>query len=127
MPTDLIPDPQTFQIIGAAMEVHRRLHRGLLESIYGEALAIEFELRNIPFAAQVRCQLEYKGRMLTGFHKLDFVCFESVVVEVKATSALTPLDEAQLLNYLAMGRFQRGLLLNFGTRSLEHKRRVLSR
>lgn len=127
MPTDLVPDPQTFQIIGAAMEVHRKLHRGLLESIYCEALAIEFELRHIPFATEVRYQIEYKGSTLTGIYKLDFVCFESVVVEVKATSALTPSDEAQLLNYLAMGRFERGLLLNFGTRSLEYKRRILSK
>ena len=127
MPNDLVPDPQTFQIIGAAMEVHRKLHRGLLESIYCEALAIEFELRSIPFADQVQCQIEYKGRPLTGHHHLDFVCFGSVVVEAKATSALTPSDEAQLLNYLAMGRFERGLLLNFGTRSLEYKRRILSK
>ena len=127
MSTEFVPDPQTFQIIGAAMEVHRKLHRGLLESIYCEALAIEFELRGIPFAAQVPSQIEYKGRKLTGVYHLDFLCFGNVVVEVKATSALTPSDEAQLLNYLAMGRFERGLLLNFGTRSLEHKRRILSK
>ena len=115
-------DPQTFQIIGAAMEVHRRLQRGLLEAIYCEALAIEFALRGIPFEANARFQMEYKGHALKRPHHLDFVCFEDVVVEVKAVSALTPADEAQLLNYLAMSKIRRGLLVNFGAKSLEHKR-----
>ena len=118
-------DSQTFQIIGAAMEVHRQMHRGLFESFYCDALAVEFVLRRLPFEAQKSIQLEYKGHMLGGVYRLDFVCFGSVVVEVKATSALTPADEAQLLNYLAMTKLQRGLLLNFGTKSLEYKRRVL--
>jgi GxxExxY protein len=119
------PDPQTFQIIGAAMEVHRQLRRGLFERFYGDALAIEFTLRHIPFEAQRPIQLEYKGHPLRGSYHLDFVCFGSVVVEVKAVSALTPSDEAQLLNYLAMTNLGRGLLINFGAKSLEYKRRVM--
>jgi len=119
------PDPQTFRIIGAAMEVHRQLHRGLYEGFYCAALAVEFELRRIPFHAQRPIQLEYKGRCLAGLYHLDFICFESIVLEVKAVSALTPTDESQLLNYLAMTRLQRGLLINFGAKSLEYKRRVL--
>lgn len=119
------PDPQTFQIIGAAMEVHRHLQRGLFEGFYCDALAVEFELRQIPFDAEHAIQLTYKGRPLRRPHRMDFVCFESVVVEVKAVSALSPADEAQLLNYLAMTKLHRGLLLNFGTKSLEYKRRVL--
>ena len=118
-------DPQTFRIIGAAMEVHRQLHRGLLEAIYCEALAIEFGLREVPFESHSPLQMEYKGHRLTGVYRMDFVCFGQVVVEVKAVSALTPADEAQLLNYLAMSRLERGLLVNFGGKSLEHKRRVL--
>jgi GxxExxY protein len=123
---DIYPDSQTFQIIGAAMEVHRQLHRGLLEAIYCEALEVEFELRHIPFKPQWPLQMEYKGRKLTGMHHVDFVCFDAVVVEVKALSGLTPADEAQVMNYLAMGRFNRGLLLNFGQKSLEYKRRALT-
>jgi GxxExxY protein len=118
-------DHETFQIIGAAMEVHRQLHRGLFEAFYCDALAIEFSLRGIPFAAQRAIQLEYKGHPLKHPHHLDFVCFKDVVVEVKAVSALTPADEAQLLNYLAMTKMKRGLLVNFGAKSLEHKRMVL--
>ena len=118
-------DPQTFQIIGAAMEVHRQLHRGLFEGFYCEALAIEFTLRGIPFEPERAVQLEYKGQKLKRPHHVDFICFGDVVVEVKATSALSPADEAQLLNYLAMTKIKRGLLLNFGAKSLEQKRMVL--
>lgn len=118
-------DERTYRINGAAMEVHRILHRGLLESIYCEALAIEFRLRNVPFVAQVPCQIHYKGHPLTGFHRIDFICFDAVVVEVKAVSATTPADEAQVLNYLALSGRRVGVLLNFGQRSLEHKRFVL--
>ena len=79
-------DDRTFAIIGAAMEVHRILHKGFLEVIYSEALAHEFELREIPSVAQVPCSVEYKGKRLGGFYKCDFVCFDEVVVEVKASS-----------------------------------------
>ena len=118
-------DQHTFQIIGAAMEVHRVLHRGLLESIYCEALAVEFEWRSIPFAAPVPCQIVYKERRLTGFHRIDFVCFDEVVVEVKASSLTGPAEQAQVLNYLALSGRRLGLLLNFGRPSLEYKRFVL--
>lgn len=118
-------DAQTFRIIGAAMEVHRRLHRGYAEAVYREALAIEFELRDIPFVAEYAVRMEYKERLLASTYRLDFICFNDVVVEVKGVSALTPADEAQLLNYLAIMKIKRGLLLNFGGKSLEYKRRVL--
>jgi GxxExxY protein len=118
-------DPRTYRINGAAMEVYNILRRGLLESIYCEALAIEFELRQIPFVSQVPCQIRYKDRPLTGFHRIDFICFDEVVVEVKAISALTPAEEAQILNYLALSGKRVGILLNFGARSLEHRRFVL--
>ena len=118
-------DPQTFQIIGAAMDEHRILHRGLLEHIYCEALAVEFELRSIPFAVQVPCQVVYKERRLTGFHRIDFVCFQNVVVDVKASSLTGPAEQAQVLNYLALSGHRLGLLLNCGRPSLEYKRFVL--
>jgi GxxExxY protein len=107
------------------MEVHRQMHRGLKEDFYSGALAVEFAIRAIPFVSQQPIQLEYKGHTLGGVCHLDLVCFESVVIEVKAVSALTPADEAQLLNYLGMTKLKRGLLINFGTKSLEYKRTVL--
>jgi GxxExxY protein len=118
-------DERTYQVIGAAMEVHRILHRGLKEELYCEASAVEFELRNIPYARAVPCRLVYKNRQLGGCYFIDFVCFDDVVVEVKATSALTPADEAQILNYLALLKKRVGLLINFGGKSLQYRRFVL--
>jgi GxxExxY protein len=118
-------DERTYQIIGAAMEVHRILHRGLKEELYCDALEVEFELRQILFARGVPCRLVYKNRPLGGCHFIDFVCFDQVVVEVKAVSALTPADQAQILNYLALTKTRVGLLVNFGAKSLEHRRFVL--
>lgn len=102
------------------------LRRGLLEAIYYEALAHEFALRDIPFTSQVPCLVEYKGQRLHGVYRLDFVCFGSVVVEVKASSAPTPADYAQVLNYLAVGGHEVAVLVNFGRPSLEYCRFALS-
>ena len=125
--TDHAGDGRTFAIIGAAMEVHRILRRGYLEVIYASALAVEFELRGIPFVEQVACGVDYKGRRLRGLHRLDFVCFGEVVVEIKARSAMTPADHAQVLNYLAVSGHGVALLLNFGAPSLEYRRFVMTR
>lgn len=119
-------DPQTYAVIGAAMEVHRQLGPGFLEAVYQEALAIELAARGIPFAAQIELPVFYKGQRLACFYRADFICFESILVEVKALKALTSVDEAQLLNYLKATRHERGLLLNFGASSLEVKRLIFS-
>lgn len=108
------------------MAVHRPMRRGFLEAIYYEALALEFALRGIPFVSQVPCSVEYKGQRLRGFYKLDFVCYDGVVVEVKASSATTPADYAQVLNYLAVGGHEVAVLINFGRPSLEYRRFALS-
>lgn len=119
-------DPETFAIIGAAMEVHRELGRGFLELVYQTALALEFQARGIPFKAEVSLPIRYNRRLLTCAYRADFVCFESVIVETKAIVTLTGTDEAQLINELKATGLQRGLLLNFGAVSLEHKRLVLN-
>lgn len=118
-------DERTYQIIGAAMEVHRILHRGLKEKVYCDACEVEFELRKITYARAVPCRAIYKNKQLGGCYYIDFVCYEDVVVEVKATSALTPADEAQILNYLSLMKKRVGLLINFGGKSLQYKRFVL--
>lgn len=115
-------DPRTFAIIGAAMEVHRVLGCGFLEVFYRDALAIEFGLRDIPFVAEAPCQVAYKGHPLRRHYRIDFVCFESVVIEVKARFGTGPAEQAQVLSYLASAGFQTGLLLNFGAARLEYKR-----
>jgi GxxExxY protein len=117
-------DPQSHAVIGAAMEVHRELGRGFLELVYQTALALEFHDRRIPFKAEVALPVRYKGRLLTCGYRADFVCFEDFLVEIKAISKLTTADDAQLLNELKATGYQRGLLLNFGARSLEVKRLV---
>jgi GxxExxY protein len=117
-------DPQSHAIIGAAMEVHRELGRGFLELVYQTALALEFQDRRIPFKAEVALPVRYKGKLLTCGYRADFVCFEDFLVEIKAISKLTTADDAQLLNELKATGYQRGLLLNFGARSLEVKRLV---
>jgi GxxExxY protein len=117
-------DPQTYAIIGAAMEVHRILGHGFLEARYQEALAIEFQRRGIPFEPQVLLPIIYKGIELETKYRADFRCYRSIMVELKAISALTGGDESQLLNYLKASQHHRGLLINFGRASLEYRRLV---
>lgn len=107
------------------MEVHRILGRGFAESVYEAGLAREFGLRNIQFAKQVVVTVTYKD-IVAGEFRADFLVAKVVVVEIKAISALTPADDAQILNYMRGLNVQVGLLLNFGAPSLEYKRRVLT-
>ncbi len=119
-------DEQTFAIIGAAMAVHRELGHGFLEAVYQEALAIEFVQQGIPYAREIELPIQYRGRQLSTGYRVDFLCFDEVIVELKALDKLTTREEAQVINYLKAGDKSRGLLLNFGNKSLEHKRLVLN-
>ncbi|MEW6231783.1 MAG: GxxExxY protein [Chloroflexota bacterium] len=114
----------TYAVIGAAMEAHKILGPGFLESVYEAALAHEFDLRGIPHQRQDKLAVRYKD-IVAGEFRADFLVDGKVVVELKANKALTEGDEAQLLNYLKGTGYRVGLLLNFGAPSLEHRRRVL--
>lgn len=119
-------DPRTYAIIGAALEVHRLLGCGFLEPVYQQAMKIELDHREIPNRPQIEFRVYYKGQALDAHYKPDFICFEEVVVELKALGRLSPIEDAQILNYLKVTGLHTGLLLNFGTRSLEQKRFILS-
>jgi GxxExxY protein len=105
-------DELTGSVIGAAIEVHRALGPGLLESAYEECLAHELELRGINFLRQVPLPLEYKGVRLDCGYRLDLVVAEHLIVELKIVEKLLPIHEAQLLTYLKMTGTKTGLLLN---------------
>ncbi len=105
---------EAYRIRGAVFEVNRTLGAGFLEAVYQECVAFEFEARGIPFVAQPSLNIDYKGRRLRHVYVPDFVCFGSVVVELKALGALAPEHRAQLINYLKASGLGVGLLVNFG-------------
>ena len=117
------PDPElvalTGAVIGAAIEVHRRLGPGLDEALYEAALSIEFRLREIPFAREVIVDVHYKGEKI-GVKRLDFIIAGKVVVELKAVEELSSLHKAQVLTYLKITGLKLGLLINFNTIILKH-------
>lgn len=128
MSTDFMgSDPETYKIIGAAMEVHKELKNGFLESVYQDALAVELMNDQVEFNREIELPVFYKGNKLPSSFRADFVCFGSIIVETKAIKKLTDIEEAQILNYLKITRFKRGLLINFGANSLEYKRFVFSK
>ena len=117
----MIRDPATHAIIGAAFAVHGELGCGFLEGVYRAALAIEFRRRSVPFQNEVLLPVRYKGERLPLGYRVDFICFDSVLVEVKALAAIGSIEQAQVINYLrAFGR-ERALLLNFGAPSLQYR------
>ena len=120
--TDDGRDPKTFAIIGAAMEVQRVLGTGLLEGVYEEAIAIELKERGVPVAFQVPLQIHYKQHVLAQTYRADLVCFGDVLVELKAIKKLTDIERAQIIHYLKITKIRTGLLLNFGSPSLEYER-----
>ena len=117
-------DERTYKIIGAAMEVHKELGCGFLEAVYQEALGREFVGQAIPFKSQPSVEILYKGKPLTKTYQPDFVCFDEVIIEIKALSRLTGVEESQLINYLKATGLKVGLLINFGAKSLEYKRLI---
>jgi len=117
---------ETYNIIGAAMEVHTVLGNGFLEGVYHDALIVEFERRKIPYKHEVPLPLMYKGVQLSKNYIADFFCYDKIVVELKAVSGLSSDHSSQVLNYLKASGLKIGLLLNFGGSSLENKRLIMS-
>ena len=117
----------TRTVIGAAIEVHRVLGPGLLESTYEECLCRELVLRKVPYERQCQLPVDYKGTQLDCGYRLDLLVCEQVVVEIKAVESLLPIHQAQLLTYLKLGGWKVGLLMNFNVPVLKQgiKRVVL--
>jgi len=119
--TDLLYSDLTRKIIGVAMEVHTNLGSGFLESVYEEAMAVEFDLHGIKYERQKAIDVLYKGRKIKQFI-CDILVEDKVLIELKALKHLTDIEHAQTLNYLKATGLKLGFLMNFGSKSLDYKR-----
>ncbi|MFL5027875.1 MAG: GxxExxY protein [Microvirga sp.] len=126
MGEQLIYAEEAYRIQGAVFEVSRNLGVGFLEAVYQECLALEFAARGIPFQATPKLSLTYKGTTLAQTYAPDFVCFDRIIVELKATRELAPEHRAQVLNYLRVTDLRLGLLVNFGSSRAVVQRLALS-
>ena len=123
--TELMYKEEAYKIVGAFFEVYNEQGCGFVEPVYQECLEIELGLQGIPFRAQQQLQLQYKGRRLKQIYIPDFICFDQIIVEIKAVSALCDEHRAQIHNYLKATGFRLGLLVNFGHHpKLEYERIV---
>jgi len=124
--TDLILKDEVYQIVGGAMDVYYTLGSGFLEPVYQQALEIELARRKIPFEARKRLRIEYKGHVLDKEYVADFVCYDQIIIELKACEGLSGRDAGQLINYLKVTHMHLGLLINFCSHpKLEWKRYVI--
>ena len=115
---------ESYAIIGAAQRVHSVMGRGFLEEVYQEALEIEFQRRGIPYEREKRLTIDYDGVRLQKFYVADFVCYDKIILELKALPQLTGDHEAQTLNYLKATGVELGILMNFGDAHFNYKRLV---
>ena len=122
---DLIYRDECYLIVGCCMEVHKRLGCGFKEAVYQEALEMEFIENALDFVREKRLRIQYKGQLLKKEFSPDFVCFDKIVLELKAASELTEIHQSQLFNYLKASNLRLGILVNFGTPSIQFKRFIL--
>ena len=122
----IYPD-ESYALMGACFHVYKAMGCGFLENVYQEYLEIEFEEQGIPFESYKEVKLTYRNKQLKQTYKPDFVCYDKIIIEIKAVSNLVDEHEAQILNYLNATGFKLGILVNFGHYpKLEHKRFVLT-
>jgi len=122
--TEILFKEESYKIIGACMEVHKKLGSGFLESVYSEALEIEFKKANIPYEREKKLPVFYENQPLKKYFRADFVCYNSIILELKATKFSVDADKQQTLNNIKATKFKLGILINFGTPSLTYKRIV---
>ena len=122
----MIFEKESFAINGAMFEVHRQLGPGLAEKVYQEALEIELKLRNIPFEREKVFKIEYKNNVLNQHYVADFVCYDKIIVELKAVDVISDIHRAQLINYLKITGLKLGLLQNFNMVNMQPAERLLN-
>lgn len=127
MENNLLFKEESYEIIGAAMEVHRLLGCGFVEQVYQEALEKEFVLRKIPYEREKELTIRYKGDVLSKTFKADFVCYNKIILELKAVKEFVDDHYAQIYNYLRASDLELGILINFGSASIEYERIPASR
>jgi GxxExxY protein len=120
----IIYKEESYKIIGACMEVHKKLGPGFLESVYSEALEIEFKNAGIPYEKEKKLPVLYDEKPLKKYFRADYVCYDTIIVELKATKYTIEADRQQTLNNVKATNFRLGILVNFGTPSLTYKRIV---
>ncbi len=127
MKKELLCKDEVYEIIGAAIEVHKELGSGFLESVYEEAMVYESKKKKIPFETQVKIPIFYKAHKFQKVFIADYIGFKKIIVEFKCIPCLTKVEEAQILNYLKATKLKVGLLINFGSKDkLEWKRYILT-
>lgn len=121
---EIIYKRESYKIISTCISVHKELGCGFFESVYQEALAIEFRHCDIPFEQEKRLDIYFKGIKLRKNYIADFICYDKIILELKAISQISTEHESQLLNYLKATNLKLGILINFGEKSLKYKRLV---
>ena len=124
---ELLSKEEVFKIVGAAMEVHRILGHGFLEAVYQEALAIEFKSRNIPFVEFPKLKIDFKRIILKKYYVPDYLCYDEIIIEIKAIQQCTKDNESQIINSLKAAKKVVGVLINFGEPSLYYRQYVNSK
>jgi GxxExxY protein len=122
MDEEYIFKEECYQIIGCCMEVHNQLGGGFREAVYQEALELEFIEQDLPYVREKKMRIKYKKQILKKKYFADFLCYDEIVVELKAVTELTNIHKGQLFNYLKASDKRLGMLINFGHEKLEYKR-----
>ena len=123
---EILYKDESYRIIGAAFAVHNELGCGFLEAIYQEALEKEFNFKGIPYKREAPLPVYYKGELLSKNYIADFICYDKIIVELKATSIILSDHKAQVLNYLKATNMELGILINFGEYKLNYERLIRS-
>ena len=121
---ELVLKVESYAIVGACIAVHKELGQGFLESVYQEAVEITFNKEAIPFVREQELNISFNGQLLEKKFYVDFLCYDQIIVELKAVKALDQNHEAQVINYLKASNKPLGILINFGEKSLVYKRLI---